>query len=87
MASQIALRVFSVAHTAAKPEDTCSQPRNTFLPSGDAIAGCMARSGLGSVPECLPKKFSSSTATRDVCESVEPIIPNLKGFTPSFFSN
>ncbi|MDH3197792.1 MAG: haloacid dehalogenase-like hydrolase [Candidatus Krumholzibacteria bacterium] len=32
---------------------------------------------LGSVPECLPKKFSSSAVAKPVWLSVEPIMPNL----------
>ena len=38
------------------------------------------RSGLGSEPECLPKKLSSSAVASEVWLSVEPIMPNLKGF-------
>ena len=39
--------------------------------------GCVARSGLGSEAEVLPKKLSSSTAASPVWASVEPIMPNL----------
>ena len=35
------------------------------------------RLALGSVPECLPKKLSSSAVARPVCVSVEPIMPTL----------
>ena len=39
--------------------------------------GCVARTGLGSELDVLPKKFSSSTAARPLWASVEPTIPNL----------
>ena len=39
--------------------------------------GCSQRSGLGSAPECLPKKLSSSAVASAVWLSVEPIMPNL----------
>src|SRR5258708_14619586 len=32
-------------------------------------------------------RLTASTAARPVCESVEPTIPNLYGFTPSSFSS
>ena len=55
-----------------------------ILDDGDEIivpepfsAGCVARSGFGSVPECLPKKLSSSAVESEVWLSVEPIKPNL----------
>ena len=48
---------------------------------------CLYRSGLGSTPECLPKKLSSSTAVSEVCASVLPTIPNLNGLTPSCCSS
>ena len=49
--------------------------------------GCCMRSGLGSEPECLPKKLSSSAVASAVWLSVEPIMPNLNGFVPSFSSS
>ena len=44
----------------------------------------MKRSGLaeGSSGTTLPKKLSSVVVESDVCESVEPIMPNLNGLTP-----
>ena len=46
------------------------------------MKGRVRRSGLGSIGATLPKKLSSSTAARPVCESVEPIMPNLNGLVP-----
>ena len=43
-------------------------------------------SPLGSTIEALPKKLFSSVVASDVWESVDPIIPNLNGLTPSFAS-
>ena len=78
IASQIASRVFSWAQTPANPEATCCQPmRNSFGSVGLLMNLCVARCALGSAPECLPKKLSSSTATREVWLSVAPTIPNL----------
>ena len=51
--------------------------RNTFGSVGLVMNLCSARCALGSAPECLPKKLSSSTATSEVWLSVEPIMPNL----------
>ena len=47
--------------------------------------GCSQRFGPGSEPECLPKKLSSPAVASPVWLSVDPIIPNLYGLTPSFF--
>ena len=81
IASQSDSRVLSVAHTPAKPEEACSQAMSFRPPN--SMTTSFTRSGFGSTPECFPKKFSSSTAAREVWASVEPIIPNLKGLTPS----
>ena len=35
------------------------------------------RSGVGSEPECLPKKLSSWAVASEVWLSVDPIMPNL----------
>ena len=43
--------------------------------------------GLGSELDVLPKKLSWSAVARPVWESVEPIMPNLYGLTPSSFSS
>src|SRR5580704_13097832 len=53
------------------------------LPSREARKAWVARVALGSAPLCLPKKLSWSAVASDVCESVEPIMPNLNGFDPS----
>ena len=49
--------------------------------------GCSARVALGSLGVFLPQKLLSSAVASEVCESVEPIMPNLYGFTPSFCSS
>ncbi|MNV67071.1 hypothetical protein D3C71_1598550 [compost metagenome] len=38
--------------------------------------GLLRRFGLGSWEAVLPKKLSSSMATRPLCESLLPIMPN-----------
>ena len=43
-------------------------------------------SAVGSTAETLPKKLSSVVVASEVCESLEPIIPNLNGLTPSLLS-
>src|SRR4030095_1967470 len=40
----------------------------------------------GSSGTTLPKKLSSWVVASDVCESVDPTMPNLNGFAPSFCS-
>ena len=57
------------------------------LPSREARKAWVARVGLGSAPLCLPKKLSWSAVASEVCESVEPIMPNLNGLTPSSCSS
>ncbi len=76
-ASMIALRLFSVAQTAAKPDADIDHPEG---PS-DTACRCF-RSGTESVP-ILPQKLGSSADDRPVCASVEPIMPSLNGLTPT----
>ena len=43
-------------------------------------------SAVGSSWVTLPKKLFSAVVDREVCESVDPISPNLKGLVPSLAS-
>ena len=64
-------------------------PAHDLRPCRRAIAerhGWRA-SGSARRRECLPKKLSSSAVASEVCESVEPIMPNLNGLTPSSCSS
>ena len=90
IASHNASRVLSVAQTAASPEALVCQAycRSPGLSPKRPVMTSSKRSGLadGSSGVTLPKKLSSCVVERAVCESVEPIMPNLNGFAPSFSS-
>jgi len=58
MASQRAVRVFSVAQMPVMPDATSCQP--LVVPIFETRNGVFHRSALGSEEACLPKKLLSS---------------------------
>ena len=77
MASTIASRVFSSAHTAARPDADIVQP----VPAPEVTTWSLV-SGIESVA-ILPPKSSSAVVESPEWESVEPIIPNWNGLIPT----
>jgi hypothetical protein len=88
-ASHSASRVFARDHTAAKPEALVSRAVDWVFgsrPAGTRPAITSLKrigSADGSSVATLPKKLFSCVVDKPVCESVEPIKPNLNGLTPS----
>ena len=76
--------MLSVAQTAASPDALPCQAYCLALGSGlkRPVTTSKNRSGLadGSSSAIFPKKLSSVDVERAVWESVDPTIPNLKGF-------
>ena len=70
IASKSDARVFSSARTATSPAAPMSHPRVPGMTSSDLLSGVESSA-------ILPWKLSSSAEDMAVCESVEPIIPNL----------
>ena len=88
MASHSAVRVLPDAQTPAKPEaPSCRAVRSSEASFDDLISTSFQRSGLGSRAGDLPHQPSSAVEGSEEWESVEPIIPNLNGFTPSSCSS
>lgn len=86
MASHRASRVFSRAHTAARPEALVSRAYWATLaspPIPPTVSSKRIGSAVGSTAATLPKKLSSVVVESDVWVSVEPIRPNLKGLAPN----
>ena len=72
----MASRVFSCAHTAARPDADMVQPV-----ASPEVTTSSFLSGVESVA-ILPPKSSSAGVDSPECESVEPIIPNWNGLIP-----
>ena len=86
IASKIASRVLSVAHTAAMPDDTVASLRRCRLGRRMAHNEVLPTVRLRFDARVLAEEIVLLDRGNSRVASVVPIIPNLKGLIPNFVS-